>query len=213
LTDGGGILPRRRCITNCKTDARGQKKAATTSAAFSRSSNSARTSLESLRHIWDKGELIMRLFLFCVLTVFLVPAITWGQTCKVDDRFLAVKVEAKEAKSDFTFELVYVFCRNGQPFEVKQLKNKAPFDFRITQGVAYLAVRGVSGDGKIVFKYKTSYEEKQSIQYISANELVAASWMPLAAAGSPGMFWTSHKPQKSPAWNELSVITATKETP
>jgi len=155
----------------------------------------------------------MRILLFSVFTICVHAPFASAQTCKLDDRYLSIQVQRKEATSDFAFELVYVLCKHGQPLKVQHLSNKAPYDIRITGGVAYFAIRGVSGQGKISFKYKTSYEEKESMQYLSANELVAVSWMPLGTTGAPGTFWTSHKPKGSPPWSELAVISAMNQTP
>ena len=107
--------------------------------------------------------------------------------------------------SGFTFEGITLFAADtARCFKVSRIERRAPYVVKLGPGQASIAINGKSGSGNLFFKYKTTDEEKQSMQYIAAGEKVMVSWAPYGAMGT-GIAWTSHKRHEGPTADELTV--------
>ena len=98
---------------------------------------------------------------------------------KLEDanRYVVIQIKSEDPNSDFLFEGAYL-SRWGKRSTLEFIDAKAPYEFRLENGVGVALLRGKSGKGKIYFKYKTSREEKESMQYSEKEEVVIVSFRP-----------------------------------
>jgi len=149
----------------------------------------------------------MRTVSMLALALSVLPALSSSQVCKrqVDNRYISIEIQACDSISGFAFEWITLFAADtARCFNVSKIERHAPYVVKLGPGQASIAVNGKSGRGKLFFKYKTTDEEKQSMQYIAAGEKVMISWAPFGAMGT-GTTWTSHKRHGGPTADELTV--------
>lgn len=107
------------------------------------------------------------------------------------------------------FEGSYLSRAGNSKSVLKTISGKTPFELKIAYSIAYILLRGVKGDGKILFQYKTSTEEKNAYQYLGAEEVASIQWTPLSTGGAK-VGWRS---QKKDTWmpDELLVQVYTNQ--
>ena len=153
----------------------------------------------------------MRITLCCLVILGISTLSAPGQVCKPDTRYFSMEIQPCDTTSGFAFEGIVVSCTpDDESFKITKLEQRAPHQIRLPAGHASIAIRGKAGRGKIFFKYKTSHEEKESMQYLGAGEKLIVSWAPFGGMG-PGFGWASHKPRNSSSFDELSVWASQKK--
>jgi hypothetical protein len=153
----------------------------------------------------------MRTAVFSAMALCILVATAVGQVRKVHDRYISIEIRSRDTTSEFEFEGITVLAKYGDTsFVVSRIEKHAPYRFNIGDAQACIAINGKSGRGKVYFKYKTSDEEKESMQYIAAGEKLMVSWAPPGAMG-PGTSWISHTRLGGPPGDELAVWSSMKE--
>ena len=80
----------------------------------------------------------------------------YGQSCPVDSTYLIVRIEPNDRRTPFEFEGSYIFRSLAGKSSFRNRPGTAPFELRVAGGAGFVMLRGRSGDGKLLFKYRTT---------------------------------------------------------
>jgi hypothetical protein len=151
----------------------------------------------------------MKKTIIILIYLSIVPLNLYSQSCPTDSCYLVLKILSNDQKKPFLFEGSYVTRGGNKKSRLKAISGNTPFEIKIANSVAYFLVRGVKGDGKLLLKYKTSTEEKESFQYLGTEEVASIRWTPLSSGGAMVGWGSKKKDLRMP--DELSVQAFTNQ--